>query len=585
MDFTNRELYKISKSVFREATLHQQIQAAGSNKAKYLEKVNKNRGSIGAQSIVMKILVAFYIVIFTTIPVYSFIQINIISKDYPTIENVYFVGGLSLSAFMLLQLIILIVFTVTFTWGFLSKEPYTWVSTLPFSRKDISKISFFSFSRGVDVQLIVLSLVLPIGTMIGINLPKGYGADIGTNLLMIFACLIINLSNTIFNISIAILLGRKMAKVMEDQEENNKMANFIRIGTILIYLIFSMLASYGIQMVIQYLPQLYNPVTPFDSKNAEIISSVLSFIPFPFSGGFLMASIAVGFANVPFYVLLGSIIGSLLQIVLAILLFKKVLVILQELTSLDISAKKQTTRKKPTIIEIRIISPTRAYLKRDLAVITRELQTITFMIMPIMIPISAALAYPLDMIIGDTGIPAMVIYIFLFAIFSTFFILVGITSIESGGETITSSLPINIRDQIKAKIPFLFSTVPLMVIIAVLFQIKKPIFFDILILIAVLLPAIFITAMIALFIKIALFGKMRYKYTIEEVNTKYKELKLILILLIMFIIAGGFAASLIIGYWLTLVLEGICLVFLLISYFTMFKVNKQYNEKISSYLG
>ncbi|HUT79769.1 MAG TPA: hypothetical protein VMZ29_01095 [Candidatus Bathyarchaeia archaeon] len=572
MGFTNKELYKISKSVFKEATLHQQIQAAGSNKTKYLEKVDRNRGSVGAQSIVMKILVAFYIVIFTIIPVNSFMQINIVS-EIPEVENIssLFVGGLSLSAFMLLQLIILIIFTVTFTWGFLSKEPYTWVSTLPFSRNEISKIGFFSFSRGIDVQLIVMALVLPIGAMIGINFPIGKGANLGTNLLMIFVCLIINLANTIFNISVAILLGRKMARVMEDQEENNKMANFIRIGTILFYLIFSMLASYGIQLVIQYLPLLYNPANPFiTANNAEIISIILSLIPFPFSGGFLLSSIAIGFTNVPIFVVIGSIIGSSLQIVFAILLFKKVLFILQGLTSMDITAKKETTKKKPSIIKIRVISPTRAYLKRDLAIITRELQTITFMIMPIMIPISAALAFPLTMIIGTTGIPAMVIYIFAFAVFSTFFILIGITSIESGGETITSSLPINIRDQIKAKIPLLFSTVPLMVLVAVIIQIKKPIFIDILIFIAVLFPAIFIIGMIGLLLKVIFFGKMRYKYVIDEVNTKNRELKYIGILVIMFLFAGGIIASLMVEYWVTLIIEGVFLILLLIAFNLMF---------------
>ena len=141
---------------------------------------------------------------------------------------------------MLLQTIILILFSVTYTWGYLSKEPYTSVSVLPFSRKDISRISFFTFLRGIDIQLIVLFLVLPIGTIIGINLPKGIGFGVGKNFLMIAVCLLVNLANTIFNLSIVILLGRKMANVMEGQEENNRMANFIRITSIFTYLLFSM---------------------------------------------------------------------------------------------------------------------------------------------------------------------------------------------------------------------------------------------------------------------------------------------------------------------------------------------------------
>lgn len=578
MENTNKELYKISKIVFKEATLHQQIQAAGSNKTKFLERLGKKKSNFGAQSIVMKILVAFYIVVFTAIPITSFIQINFVSV-IPVVEDTWnlFVGGLSVSSFMLLQPIILIIFTVTFTWGFLSKEPYTWISTLPFSRKDISKISFFTFLRGIDIQLIVLALVLPIGTIIGINLPRGLGVNLGSNFLMIFVCLIVNLTYTIFNISIVILIGGKMAKVMEDQEENNRLANFIRIGTILAYLIFTMLASYTIQTVITYLPRLYNPANQFIStQTADIVNKILSFIPFPFSGGYLLSSIAIGITEVPLLVVIGSVVGSFLQIGLAIFLFRKAFQTLQGIASLESKTKKKRESKKPTIIQVKVTRPTFAYLKRDLAVITRELQTITFMLLPIMIPISTALAYALDMMVGNTGIHAMVLYITAFAIFSTFFIIIGVTSIESGGETITSSLPINIRDQIKAKIPLLFSTVPLMVLAAILLQYRKESFIDILTMTLVQLPAIFIVAIVGLFLKILFFGKFKYKYVIEEVNTNNKTIKIIGILLIMFVLGAVFISSLIVGFWLTLVLEGVCLILLLVTFYVIFP-KKQIN--------
>lgn len=572
MEYSNKELYKVSKKVFTEAILHSQLQAAGSNKAKFLERMGNNRRNLTTQSVIMKFLVAFYIIVFTAIPITSFMQINIVSV-IPSVEDTWnlFAGGLSVSGFMLLQPIILILFSVTFTWGYLSKEPYTWISTLPYSRKDISKISFFTFFRGINIQIIVLFLVLPVGAIIGINLPSGMGIGLGRNFLMIGVCIIVNLANTVFNISIVILLGRKMAKVMEDQEENNKIANFMRIGSMLIYLIFTMLASFTIQMAITKIPLLFDPANQFIStQSADIVNIILSFIPFPFSGGFLLTSIAIGFTKVPTLVIVGSIIGTFLQIGLAILVFRKALRILQDITSIESKTKKKRIRMKPTIIEVKVSRPTRAYLRRDLAVITREMQTITYMIMPIMIPISTALAYALNEVVGSTGIPALVLYIMSFATFSTFFIIIGVTSIETGGETITSSLPINIRDQIKAKLPFLFSTVPLMVLVAILLQIKKPFFMDILLMTVVLLPVIFIVGIIGLFLKIFLFGKFKYKYVIEEVNTKNKELKIISILVIMFVLTAGFILSLIVGYWLTLVLEGICLILLFIIYNVMF---------------
>jgi hypothetical protein len=558
--------------VYTEAILHQQEQSAGSNKAKFLENLGKKKTNFKIQAIIMKIVFAFYIVVFTVIPVISFMQINIVS-GIPFVEDTWnlFAGGLSVGGFMLLQPIILILFSVTYTWGYLSKEPYSCVSSLPFSRMDISKISFFTFLRGIDIQLIVLFLVLPIGTAIGINLPRGIGFGIGKNFLMIFVCLIVNLANTIFNISIVILLGRKMANVMEGQEENNKMSNFIRITSIFTYLLFSMLASYGIQMAITKIPLLYDPAYQFISTaSADIINKVLSFIPFPFSGGFLLTSIVIGFSKVPTLVIIGSVIGVVLQFGLAVLVFRRAIRTLQDIASLDSKLVKRRTRKKPILIEVRVSKPTRAFIRRDMALITRELQTLTFMIMPIMIPITAALAYALDFTMGKTGIPALALYIVCFATFSTFFLIIGVTSIEAGGETITSSLPINIRDQMKAKLPFLFSTVPLMVMVAVLIQWKQALFMDILLMTVVQLPAIFIIGMIGLLLKIRLFGKFKYKYVIEEVKTDYKIIKYLSVLVVMFVLTLGFLFSLIVGYWLTLTLEGIFLILILISYYLMF---------------
>jgi len=572
VDYSNKELYKISKVVYTEATLHQQIQAAGSNKAKFLEKLGKKKSNFGGQSIAMKVLIAIYIIIFTTIPLLTFIQINVASA-IPFVEDTWnlFVGGLSNSGFLLLELVILIIFSVTFTWGFLSKEPYKWVGTLPFSRVDISKISFFTFLRGINVQIIVLALVFPIGTMIGINLPRGLGIGLGRNFIMFAICMIVNLAHTVFNISIVILLGRKMAEAMEGEEANNKMSNFIRITTILFYVLFTMLASYGIQMALQKIPLLYDPANQFIStENADYVNIILSFIPFPFSGGYLLTSVAIGFTKIPPMVIIGSSVGTVLLIGLAIFVFRKALLTLQEIASPESKIKEKSARKEPIIIAVKTRHPIRAYLRRDLAVITRELQTITYMILPIMIPISTAIAYPLKGELGNTGIPAMVPYIMALASFSTFFIIMGVTAIETGGETITSSLPINIRDQIKAKIPFLFSTVPLMVLIAVLINYNREFFMNLLLMTLVLLPSIFIIAIIGLFLKIRFFGKFKYKYVIEEVNTNYKEWKIILILLILFILTAGFIFTLIVGYWLTLVIEGISLVLLLITYLVMF---------------
>ena len=133
-----------------------------------------------------------------------------------------------------------------------------------------------------------------------------------------------------------------MAKVMEGQEENNKISNFIRISTMMSYLIFTMLASYGIQFAMSKIPLLFDPANQFiSSQTAHVVSSILSFIPFPFSSGFLLATIAIGFSQVPTLIIVGSICGVVLQFGLAYLTFRKALLTLQEIVTLDSKKKKR----------------------------------------------------------------------------------------------------------------------------------------------------------------------------------------------------------------------------------------------------
>ncbi|MHA2309395.1 MAG: hypothetical protein ACXABJ_08975, partial [Candidatus Heimdallarchaeaceae archaeon] len=164
----NSELYKHSKKTYNEALLHTGLNTAGSSQAKYLERVERDKNSPRVPAMILKGVTVLYVGIMTLIPVVSFLQIATVSAAGVSPQWVNFVGGLSMSGFLLFLPVILLIFSVMFSWGLMSGGPYEWLGTLPFGKRDIQKIGLFTFIRGMNVQLVAIGLLLPVGTVIAV---------------------------------------------------------------------------------------------------------------------------------------------------------------------------------------------------------------------------------------------------------------------------------------------------------------------------------------------------------------------------------------------------------------------------------
>ena len=523
----NAELYKISKNVYREAVIHSQLQAAGSNQAKFLERVEKDRMA-RMQDQVLKVLSAFYIAMLFLLPLRSFTTTSSALNGGISSEWVTFVGSCTMGGFFLIMPLILLIFSITFMWGLMSGGPYKWIHTLPFSKKDIEKIGLFTFLRSMNFQLVVMLLVLPAGTIAAIAFTLSSEISLVNSILMVFFSIAISLVSIVFYLSIVVILGRKMAILMEEHEVSSKRTTFIRIMTFLLYLICSMVAMYVIQLGIEIIPQLYlDPA--MSSETVNTLNIIFSFIPYPFSGSYFLTSFIIGFSNIPSLILVGSITGLVLFCLLTILLYRKALNTLRNITSTDF--KKYKEKYAEVIIDqvtINKSKPLRAFFKRDITLITREMQYIMYLVMPIMIPIVGAIA-PFDYEpIGNSALTPGFLFLLFYVVLNTYMLIVGLTNIEAGGETITASLPIVVRDQVKGKLLFFFTTIPLAYLSFFLFSIGDPHFWDMFRFGLLYLPVIPILGIAGIFFKVLTFGKMKHKFVLEEINNRFKISKYIL---------------------------------------------------------
>ena len=154
----NKQLYKISKYAYKEAFLESQLEMAGVNQAQILEKMEKNTKYMRTQDIAMKFVVVIYLAGMVTLPVQVFYLLNdAIANGIPS-QWAVFAGGISFSVFFAIQLMFLLTFGVYISSGFFSGEEFKWLSTLPLSKKELHKITLFTFFRTVDAQFFTLML-------------------------------------------------------------------------------------------------------------------------------------------------------------------------------------------------------------------------------------------------------------------------------------------------------------------------------------------------------------------------------------------------------------------------------------------
>ena len=457
----------------------------------------------------------------------------------------------------------------------MSGGPYEWLGTLPLSRRDVQKIGLFTFIRGMNFQLIAIGLLLPVGTIIGVLIPISSSFSVPTMILLVFSSIIISVINVIFNLSLVVIVLRKMTILMEESEIGDRKTTFFRIFNVVIYLLATMLMSGLIQLSLEQIPKLY-PLQSISNDTTNIINIILSFIPFPFAGGYLLSNIAIGFESISIIGLIGSIIGLIIYSIITYFMYNKAINMLRDISSTEVKDIKINDKQDSASFEIVSSSPVKAFIKKDLSMITRELQLMMYMIMPIMIPIVGAIGGFTTDYVGINGLTEAFIFTIFYVALTTVMMIMGVTYAEAGGQTITSALPIVERDKFKAKLPFFFINIPIGLLLTIFTVIGQEQFLDILIYILLFLPSIPLVGIAGLLFKVLMFGKLKYKFALEEINNSNKTVKYIAL----FLFPTALFAGLIMLTQIELYLVGIAEALLLV--IVIFVSNKMFPKAETS---
>ncbi|GAG89897.1 unnamed protein product, partial [marine sediment metagenome] len=227
-------------------------------------------------------------------------------------------------------------------------------------------------------------------------------------------------------------------------------------------------------------------------------------------------------------------------------------------TTISAEIKIEKVEKKETKVEVKVTSPVKAYIRKDLVSSTRDLQSFMFIFFPIFYPLIMIFTLQGPIISEVTtigGISILWSIVIGINLFIPPMLIVGFLNIEESGSSTIASLPVSTRQQAKAKIILMMTIQGISLTFATIVLTLLTNSITVFILFITTLPIAWSFLLLMFVLKVFLFGKMKYKYIIEELNKEHKIAKWILMILFL------------LGSYMTILISGI-LLFIFYNIFT-----------------
>ena len=476
---------------------------------------------------------AFAVMLFFTagLPIITFIQV-MKSFNKPSIapESVLLPGSILFGAYFFMQVVYLTMLGMFPIGAMMSGDAFRWYETLPISKNKLRKLGFMTVLHNMDIGLIIMIVSFPIITFF-----------MSFDIILTFVAAILSILNVLFSFSILVLIAGRISRVLKVSEAASKRATLIRVFTMLVYVIAILSASFLIQWVMISAGGFFNSLV--SSEVSYGFKFFMAIIPFPFAPGFFMTMV-VHPASFSLSLWLPVSIGIILFALLTLFTYRKALKAMRTVTSsasLEIKYAKPRKKiyEKPIEVTIETRTPIKAYMRKDLSTATRDIQTFMFIIMPFILPMTVLIA----LLFTPTGLGGSFIEGFIMTwLFITIYQPMISMMLTSGFLNMedTGALPIRTRDQAKAKLLLLGTIQTISFFLPLTLFIGNPDFLNYLMAFISYYPVI-LTLLISMFqMKVRFFGRMKYKFVVEELNPEKKIKKWIVMIIVEYLIFFAF---------------------------------------------
>ncbi len=541
---SNKQLRKIAKWVYYDMFYTSTLEMAGSQKATYLEKMSEGKEPVANQNWAFRILNAIFLLILTVFPLLTVMQL-LEQADASTIplDHLIVNGTLAMLLYCGLMVVYLILFGLLTLAGMFGAKSFDWLTTLPLTLGEIRKISFYTFFRGFNLQMLALFLCTPLSVIIAMIIRRQllllpFVLSLG----MSFVLLVVSLWGLIFT---STFLHKKLVE-NQDSDKKSTLVRILSVGTYT-------LGTFGIIILLQYLTPLLTDLPGniwFDDNLIEILLPLFSFLPtltapvVLFVGGFTPAM----FGDPMLLVFL--IIGLLLSYPVCKKIYEKTLDQFYKATIEKIQVKSEGGPEVTLEdVQIETRSPIKAFIRKDLLSLTKDMNVLMMAIMTWIFPLLTLFVTDTSMI-DDPEIAAfsLMFTLVIYVAMGTFMFNIALNYLDSDVNNLNASLPLIVREQVigrvgMAAVVLIPSALPASIILAILQN--NPIFLWYQF---VFIGIYFTYILLMIMLKTAFFGKINDVYTLSMVSMNNKTLKwIIYYVIVIAIIFGDMVLFVIIG--------------------------------------
>jgi len=408
----------------------------------------------------------------------------------------------------------------------MSGEIFNWFKTLPLSEKRLRSLVMITIFQNYDITLLVMIFTFPIIMLIGTQ-----------NLLLFLICLGLSSLNTLFSLFVLVLLGKSLVKFMNRHGFKPRSSILFQFFNVFSYTILIFGSILIIQLTLNSISGILSSF--LDYRYSPLLNLILTLIPFPFNPCYIITFFTQT-QEVSTLLLNNTLIGFALFFLLLYSFFNKSLKAIDKIISLKYRPILYLLDPRKDQIHINVSRPVIAYIKKDLILASRNLQTFMAVVMPVVFSFVFIFYYNTTFTGGDTLLKADMyvncLVILAFNLIVSCMLVYNLLNIEIAGRTILVTLPIIPRERAKAKLFLMMIIQSICVILPAFIYIFNPKFIQLLISFILLLPFTFLFLMLIFLLRIKLFGKDKNRYVIDEVQPLNKGSKWVLIIIIGYLI-------------------------------------------------
>ncbi len=447
-------LWALSKYLWDEDFFRSSLESAGPQREQVLERYQQSIDSARMMQYMLVGFMAVFLAFMAAIPLAGLLRLITMDIDGANANDALFATGMAFGLYYVMSLVVLLVFGVLFLAQLMKGENFRLLATLPMDQKGNRRVVLYMLLRMYAAPYLVMLLALPIG-----------GFLLTWSLTFLIVCLLVNLLVLTFLAFLLVLTADALSRRVFSAN-TSRGSTVIRVVVMASYMAVMMTVFIALQYLVGLVSDLYVGQR-LAGESGELINALVSLVPFPFSGGYLVGLTVMPSDVVPPMIYGTTLVGMGLLVLITYAIRRVSQRVLER-----VARGQEILGTGPghvaTAADIQVVTrrPIPAFIRNGLLVTSRDMGSIIYLVMPILFPfiIIISMISEIDLSMFDPLFP----YVMYLGV-TAFLVNMALSSADANVGGILSAMPYRTMDQYRARwaTMAIFMIFPLVIILFV----------------------------------------------------------------------------------------------------------------------